>query len=121
MAPEIVQSKPYNEKVDVFSMGIVIFEVFSKRLLCADYMNTTEWDETEIHAQRVAAGWRPPFPAHMPEKLRKLVDKCWAGLPELRPSMADVIKRLEEIQTSGVIEEMDAKDAKAAGKGCSVM
>ena len=27
MAPEIIRAQPYNEKVDVFSFGIVMFEV----------------------------------------------------------------------------------------------
>lgn len=121
MSPEVLHGKPYNERVDVFSFGVVLYEVIAKRLLVADYMNTDKWDESETHAERVAAGWRPPFPMHMPESIRKLVDKCWAGIPELRPSMEEVVKQLEEIQRSGVIGEMDAKETKSAGCGCSVM
>lgn len=121
MAAEVLQGKPYNERVDVFSLGVIMFEVFSKRLIGADYMNTTQWDESEVHAQRVAAGWRPSFPAHMPENIRKLVDKCWSGLPELRPSMAEVVRSLEEIGKSGVIEELDAADMKTQGCACSIM
>lgn len=121
MSPEVSQGKPYNEKSDVFSFGIVLFEVMSKRLLGSDYLNNTQWDESEVHAQRVANGWRPPFPNHMPDSIRKLVDKCWAGLPELRPSMPEVVCSLQEIEKSGVVEESDAKEAQAKGCGCCVM
>lgn len=121
MAPEILHGKPYNESVDVFSMGIIVFEVFSKRVIGADYMNTTQWDESEAHAERVAAGWRPPFPERMPENIRKLVDRCWSGVPALRPSMAEVVSTLEEIGKSGIVEEMDAAEIKAQGCACSIM
>ena len=121
MAPEVLLQKPYNEKVDVFSFGIVVFELFSKRLVGADYLNTTQWDESEDHAHKVANGWRPPFPAHMPESIRNLVDKCWSGIPELRPSMQEVVDALREIQRTGVPEEMDAKETKTQGCACEIM
>lgn len=124
MAPEVVMNKPYNEKVDVFSFGVIIYELFSRRLLAADYMNTMEWDESKDHAYKVAAGYRPPFPASMPESLRSLIDSCWAGPPELRPRMKEVVRKLREIQKSGELDEMDAKAgaaAQAAGGCCAVM
>jgi serine/threonine protein kinase len=46
MSPEVLLSKPYNEKVDVFSFGIIMCELFSKTLIATQYMNTTEYDET---------------------------------------------------------------------------
>ena len=114
-------NKPYNEKVDVFAFGIVIFEIFSKRLLVADYMNTADWDESQTHAERVSNGWRPAFPVNMPESIRKLVDKCWAGIPELRPTREKVLHRLQEIGRSGDVTTMDDVQAKAQGCACSIM
>ena len=35
MAPEVTLSKPYDEKVDIFSLGIILFEV---RLNFADWL-----------------------------------------------------------------------------------
>lgn len=28
MAPELVQEKPYNEKIDVWSLGVILFELY---------------------------------------------------------------------------------------------
>ena len=83
-------------------------------------MNTAEWDESKGHAEKVAAGWRPPFPAHMHNNVRKLVDRCWSGLPELRPTITELLTALEELEKSGAIAEMDAKEASSGGC-CSVM
>ncbi|GIL80732.1 hypothetical protein Vretifemale_10044 [Volvox reticuliferus] len=33
MAPEVYRNMPYNEKVDVFSLGVLMYEVFSRTLL----------------------------------------------------------------------------------------
>ena len=121
MAPEVLLENPYNHKLDVWSMGAIIFELFSKRLLGADYMNTTQWDESEGHAQKVAGGWRPNFPLHMPESIRALISSCWAQSPARRPSMAQVVQQLQEIAKTGIAEEMDAKDAKSQGCACSIM
>ena len=32
MAPEVTKGKKYNEKVDVFSISIIIWEIFSYRV-----------------------------------------------------------------------------------------
>jgi serine/threonine protein kinase len=121
MAPEVLLADPYNEKVDVFSIGVIIYEVFSKRLVGADYLNAVGWDESEAHAHKVAAGFRPPFPAFIPEEIRQLIDLCWSGKPTLRPSMTEVVRRLRAIQEMGIVEEMDAIQAKSSGCGCTLM
>lgn len=119
MAPEILHGKPYNERVDVFAFGVILYEIFSRRLLGADYMNNVDWDESEGHAEKVAGGWRPSFPANMPESIRQLIDKCWSGIPALRPTMMEVVRRLQEIERDGVAEQMDELN-KSQGC-CSVM
>ena len=122
MAPEVLLGQPYNEKVDVFSFGVIAFEIFNRRLMASDYMNTNEWDESQGHAYRVAAGWRPPFPESTPPALAKLIDRCWAGTPALRPKMTEVVEVLREIEASGVVAEMDARRLLQQNSGCcSVM
>ncbi len=32
MAPEVMLNKPYNEKVDIFSLGIILYEVLQHGL-----------------------------------------------------------------------------------------
>jgi serine/threonine protein kinase len=118
MAPEVLMGQPYSESVDVFSLGVIMHELFSRRLLCAALMNTNEWDESEGHARRVAAGFRPAIPAELPAELRALIDACWHGVPELRPSAREVVRRLAAIKATGALAAMDAERAAAKGGAC---
>ena len=53
MSPEVRQSKPYNEKIDIFAFGVVLFEVFSRNLIMAslkaDAGETTDGMTCMIH------------------------------------------------------------------------
>lgn len=121
MAPEVLLGQPYNEKVDVFSFGIILYELFSRRMLVADFMNTNEFDESKNHAYRVAAGFRPPCPSFMPEEMKRLVEKCWAGPPELRLPMVEITKKLKGIRDSGVMAALDESMGGGGGACCTVM
>ncbi len=68
----------------------------------------------------MASGYRRPLPAFLPEQLRALISECWAQDMRERPSMAQVLERLREIEASRVLDKKDskkeakAKDAKAS-------
>ncbi|KXZ49131.1 hypothetical protein GPECTOR_23g6 [Gonium pectorale] len=99
MAPEMYRQEAYTEKVDVFSYGVIIFEV------CAISIAGTE-EEIESYAAKVSRGYRPPLPAAWPEALRRLIAACWEQDPALRPSMAAVKEALARMQAEGVPAEM---------------
>ncbi len=40
MAPEVHQRLPYNEKADVFSYGVMLYEVLSRQLLAIAVFGT---------------------------------------------------------------------------------
>lgn len=120
-APEVLMSRPYNERVDVYSFGIILYELFSKRLVSSDFINTMEYDESEIFAQKAASGYRPPFPLRMPQEIRDIVNKCWSGVPELRPKMMDVVRDLRAIRSGGSMEELDKAFALKHQEGCCII
>jgi hypothetical protein len=37
----------------------------------------------------------------VPAPVRRVIEACWKGAPELRPSAAEVVEMLEEIEASG--------------------
>lgn len=101
MAPEVMQKVPYNEKVDVFAFGVVMYEVFSGILLRNLYIQDRDrGSDYRRYATRVNSGWRPPLPVEWPQELVSLVSDCWAQSPRDRPSMLDVVQRLEILQAS---------------------
>lgn len=50
----------------------------------------------------MANGFRPPLNDAWPEEVRSLVCDCWAQNADERPSMDEVVERLDRIQKSGV-------------------
>ena len=58
-------------KSDVFSFGVVLWEIFSYgRLPYPSYNNDQVID-------RVSSGYRMPAPWNMPEDIVKIMEKCW--------------------------------------------
>lgn len=117
MAPEVLLGKACNEKVDCFSLGVVMFELFHRQMILASLMYTGDPSEAEEYAYKVASGFRLPVSESLPQALRALIGACMASDPDLRPSMQSIVRSLQEITDSGSIELAEA--APAAGC-CSI-
>lgn len=84
-APELLEAQSYNNKVDVYSFGMLVYQVF-----CASYPEYDTDDQEAIHAQ-IVLGNRPPLPKTIPRRYRKLISKCWSGNPTERPSFKAIV------------------------------
>ncbi|CAN0438312.1 unnamed protein product [Ectocarpus sp. 12 AP-2014] len=103
MAPEVFDGMPYNEKADIYSYGIVLWE------LCALQKPFAGMSSHE-HARKVFRhGVRPPLDKRWPEELKSLLRSCWHAEAEERPDAAQAVETLAR-----VIEKMDATAAGAA-------
>ncbi|XP_072941247.1 leucine-rich repeat serine/threonine-protein kinase 1 [Epargyreus clarus] len=88
MAPEIMRyngEEEYNEKVDCFSFGMLLYEIFTLR---------QPFEGHEAVKEAVLDGARPPlsprelqYPCSMLETMRR----CWGGAPGSRPSAAALV------------------------------
>lgn len=97
MAPEVFHGHAYSEKVDVFSLGVIIFEVFTRTL-----QSFTLQDPVAVyeHCRRVCAeGYRPPIPKRVPAGVAALIQRCWAAEPSDRPTMDSVATTLQALRT----------------------
>ncbi|KAG2488113.1 hypothetical protein HYH03_013261 [Edaphochlamys debaryana] len=108
MAPEVIRDEPYNEKVDVFSFGVVLYEVFGRVLLLETYGK----DELEALSARISNGYRHSRPECMPPAVWDIVQQCWAQNPADRPNMPLVVRQLELALEA--LNEADAASAAAA-------
>lgn len=90
MAPEVLGNQKYNEKSDVFSFGIVVWEIM-----------TGECPYDGMSQIQAALGvlnrnLRPTIPTKAPKFLAQLMKACWNRQPELRPSFLQIVKALKD-------------------------
>ncbi|KAH0791202.1 TKL family protein kinase [Histomonas meleagridis] len=86
MAPEILRSSPfYDEKVDVYSFGILLWELLT---LSVPYNGMTQ---DQMVMSIIEHGARPEIPLNAgPPKLINLMKRCWSEDPIERPSFQQI-------------------------------
>ncbi|KAJ8427118.1 hypothetical protein Cgig2_030280 [Carnegiea gigantea] len=91
MAPEVIEHKPYDHKADVFSFGIVVWELLTGKL---PYEYLTPLQAAVGVVQK---GLRPTIPKNIHPKLAELLERCWQQDPALRPDFSEIIAILQQI------------------------
>ncbi|KAJ4890057.1 Protein kinase superfamily protein with octicosapeptide/Phox/Bem1p domain [Raphanus sativus] len=96
MAPELLNgsSSKVSEKVDVFSFGIVLWEIL-----------TGEEPYANMHYGAIIGGivnntLRPTIPSYCDSDWRVLMEECWAPIPTARPSFTEIADRLRVMSTA---------------------
>ncbi|KAH0951432.1 hypothetical protein HN011_009385 [Eciton burchellii] len=92
MAPEVFEGSRYTEKCDVFSWGIILWEVLTRK---------KPFDDIGASAYRIMwavhIGQRPPLIEGCPKPIEDLMTRCWQKTPEDRPSMDEVVRIMTEL------------------------
>ena len=109
MAPEVAMEQTYTEKADVYSFGILLWQLMS---LESPYgrMPAQKIEYSVCHL-----GLRPKIDASWPEPIQKLLEDCFASQPR-RPSMDQVCTVLRREANSLGDKKLRDKEWKAASK-----
>ena len=84
MAPEVVLSKTYDSKCDVFSFAILLWEILSLQQCCKGYTPEKFVDRVIIHQVRF------PIKKSWPPLTRFMIPEAWDNDPKKRPDMKRV-------------------------------
>ncbi|XP_048536000.1 serine/threonine/tyrosine-protein kinase HT1-like [Triticum urartu] len=90
MAPEMVRDKPCTRKVDVYSFGIVLWELTT---CLVPFQGMTPVQAAYAACEKNA---RPPLSPTCPPALNNLIKMCWAANPARRPEFSYVVSVLEK-------------------------
>lgn len=97
MAPEVLIGSSYDERVDVYSFAMIIFEVICREIPFED-------EEPSAVGRLTVQGKRPDeaaVPPECPEQLMELMKSCWAHDPRTRPNFEMVVRLLRTIPLPG--------------------
>ncbi|XP_058226948.1 uncharacterized protein LOC131335549 [Rhododendron vialii] len=93
MAPELLSGKSnmVTEKIDVYSFGIVMWELL-----------TGDEPYTDLHCASIIGGivnnsLRPEIPTWCDPEWKALMESCWASDPAERPSFSEISQRLRNM------------------------
>jgi serine/threonine protein kinase len=93
-APEVVRGERYTDKVDVYSFGIIMWELISRK---EPYGGKKGISVAYAAAQQ---GTRPEIPAFSPAPYTELMKHCWADQPQDRPTFNSILSRLFAMKKS---------------------
>jgi len=96
MAPEVVRYQAYDQKVDIYAYGLIMYFMSSGR---APFHQLGS--DPEVILQQYQRGKEPrPILLDCPAKLRPIMAAAWHVTPAERPSAQDVVDSLDLVQTS---------------------
>ncbi|KAF2307585.1 hypothetical protein GH714_029938 [Hevea brasiliensis] len=88
MAPEVLRDEPSNEKSDIYSFGVILWELATLQ---------QPWSNLNP-AQVVAAvgfkGKRLEIPRDLNHQVANMIEACWANEPWKRPSFTTIMESL---------------------------
>ena len=95
MAPEVALERPYNEKVDIYSCGILMWQVAANEVpfdgaKAKDFMKFVVTD-----------GYRPKLRSYWPQKFKDLLKSMWDADASGRPSAQNVLDTLQHLRGRG--------------------
>lgn len=88
MAPEVFTNDVYNEKVDVYSFGLILLEMYTRKMTFegippGKMINIKEKGEIDLKVK-------------MPNFLKKIVENCLNPNPTSRPPFKKILKKLDK-------------------------
>ncbi|XP_038699348.1 serine/threonine-protein kinase EDR1 isoform X2 [Tripterygium wilfordii] len=92
MAPEVLRNEPANEKCDVYSFGVILWELVT----CC-----IPWKGLNPMQVVGAVGFqhrRLEIPEDVDPAIGQIIRECWQTEPHLRPSFTQLMSRLRRLQ-----------------------
>ena len=103
MAPEVFEGNRYNGKADVYSFGILMYEVVTD-LMPYPLLQKGKMTSFQFSNKVVNENYRPEFSVPVKKSIQKLIEKCWSKNPNERPTFEEIFKKLAYNYTHSIDE-----------------
>jgi tRNA A-37 threonylcarbamoyl transferase component Bud32 len=92
MAPEVLRNEPSDEKCDVFSFGVILWE------LCTMQQPWGGMNPMQVVGAVGFQSRRLDIPDDIDPAVSDIIKQCWETEPKLRPSFAEIMAALKPLQ-----------------------
>ena len=110
LAPEVMKQNQYTSKIDVYSFGIIMWEILTLARPFAEYDDRFSGKPAAIFKAAVIEGLRPTFTANeQTAEYCNLMERCWDDNPDLRPDFPEIVIFIKKLLSDNqfVIYESD--------------
>ncbi len=91
MAPEVLRNSTFNAQSEMYSFGVLLWELWTYGQVPYAGLNNTQ------AAEALLTGEKLKIPSTVPTEIKVLLESCWADIPSLRPSFAFLFDSLVEL------------------------
>jgi len=103
MSPESLEKGIYNTKSDVWSYGVLVWELFTRGV--TPYPEVDNWDILNYLKQ----GRRLLRPTYCPKLIYSVLLRCWSEDPMLRPTFSELCEKTKDIITRLKMKSQERK------------
>jgi serine/threonine protein kinase len=100
MAPEVIKNEPYDLSADVYSLGLIFYEILAGKLPYDGLNQMQLLMHVVMQGKRpeIDTDLRPSFRDNLPTAVTNMVKLCWVANPVRRPKIDQVVQVLKHAQ-----------------------
>ncbi|RIB29266.1 kinase-like domain-containing protein [Gigaspora rosea] len=112
IAPEILNKQPYTKSSDIYSFGIIMWEILYGKSVA--FMPDSKLQSKLQYQFQVCDGLRPPVHKNTAICYVDLMKKCWHTVSERRPTASEVYEIFSEWQNNeSILLELSESNKKS--------
>ncbi|XP_074281549.1 uncharacterized protein LOC141606357 [Silene latifolia] len=108
MAPEVLQNERSNEKSDLYSFGVILWELATQKI---------PWENLNPMQVIGAVGFmnqRLDIPEDVDPMWASMIESCWRSEPQNRPTFQELLEKLKDMQKKYAIQSQAARASASA-------
>ncbi|GMP57102.1 hypothetical protein CsSME_00021333 [Camellia sinensis var. sinensis] len=105
MAPEVLRNEPSDEKSDIYSYGVILWELATEKI---------PWDNLNAMQVIGAVGFmnqQLEIPKDVDPQWTSIIESCWHSEPQLRPSFHELMEKLKDLQKHYAVQIQATRSA----------